>query len=163
MRRRLTGNIHAPLFRPSYKLDALLCRNVADMVFTSCFFAKFKISFYHGIFAFGGYASVAVFFCIAPVVDISRKKQAFVLAVSRQHPAEALCFKHGLFHHLGRLNTLSVVGKSANKGRQLLHIRKLPALFPFCDCAEGINVNNGIFFYNAQLHIKMLLAVGSGI
>ena len=116
------------------------------MVFHTGFPNQFQISCDLGPFAFGADATVAVFFCVFAVMDVTAPKQFVDFAVGYNHFAQRLGPKHGLTHHIVTLDTPAVIGKTADIGGHTLQIRQFFTLFAYGDGAVGVYMNAGAVF-----------------
>lgn len=96
---------------------------------------------------------------IRAVVDIAAVQEGVVLTVRGDELAEACRLAHRGAHHVRILHAAAVVGKAGDVGRELLHVRKLPAAAVRGDRAVGRHVNDRIRADALQLGGKRLQTV----
>ena len=163
VRRGLAGHIDSARLRLPYQLNALLCRDVADVICAARLLRKAQVALDLLVFARARNAPVPVHSCVFAVVDISAEEQGVVLAVCGDYLAESFGGGHRLSHHFVILNAFSVVGECADLIRHALHIGELFAFFADGYRAVGQNFYRRAALYRVQLNLQMLRAVRHGV
>ena len=96
---------------------------------------------------------------IRTVVDIAAVQEGVVLTVRGDELAETCRLAHRGAHHVRILHAAAVVGKAGDVGRELLHVRKLPAAAVRGDRTVGRHINDRIRADALQLGGKRLQTV----
>ena len=163
MRRGLAGHIYSARLRLPYQLNALLCRDVADVICAARLLRKAQVALDLLVFARARNAPVPVHSCIFAVVDISVEEQGVVLAVCGDYLAEPLGDGHRLSHHSVILNAFSVVGERADFVGHSFHVCELFAFFADGYRAVGQNFYRRAALYCVELNLQMFRAVRHGV
>ena len=109
MRRRFAAHTHAAGLRTPYQLDALLGRDVADVILATGLFGQRDVAFHLLPLALGADALVPVRTAVFAVVDIAAPQQVVHLAVGHDRPAGFCRPAHRLLHQFVGLHAAAVV------------------------------------------------------
>ena len=94
--------------------------------------------------ALGADAPVTVGPGVGAVVDVAAMKQAVVLAVGHDEPAQLFGFQHGRPHHLSVLHALAVIGKGHHVRGHGIQICQLLPFFALRNGAVGQDADHRV-------------------
>jgi len=129
VRRGLAAHVDAARLRLSDQLDALLCRDVADVVAAACFLREREVARDRPPLALGRNAPEAVRERVTAPVDDPTAGKRVVLAVRGDDLPEPLCLEHRRLHQRRVLHAAPVVGKRRDERSHGPHIGERLALF----------------------------------
>ena len=159
MRCSFTCYVEAFSFCLPDKINGLLCRNMANMVWTSALTDKLNITCNRAPFAFTAYSGQGMPVGVVPVMNASTANKTVVFAVSSNNLVKFFCLFHCCKHNFFILNAFSVIRKRNDIRGKCVHIGKFPTVFTDCYCTVRINGNAGITTNDFKLPFKVFDAV----
>ena len=161
MRRRFAAHTHAAGLRTPYQLDALLGRDVADVILATGLFGQRDVAFHLLPLALGADTLVPVRTAVFAVVDIAAPQQVVHLAVGHDRPASFCRPAHRLLHQFVGLHAAAVVREADNIGREGREIDQLAgAPLPHRDTAVRHDPHHGVAADDLGLRTKRIGRIG---
>ena len=155
----LAGDVQPLGLGPADEGHALLGGDVADVVAAARLPHQLQVPLDGPPLAFGADAPVTVGPGVDAVVDVAAMKQAVVLAVGHDEPAQLFGFQHGRPHHLSVLHALAVIGKGHHVRGHGIQVRQPLPFFALRNGAVGQDADHRVPADGIQLRLKVFHAV----